>query len=759
MAVVVQHHQVDVTADGQTFTLPSPVADMTRAFVRVTNNRMVGAGDVDAPTQWLDADDLSVGVYLTATDTVTFRRLIPTPAFKTRVTFEIREFVGNPGDTDEFIVRSRNEVDLTSTNLGTDPLDVAPTNRWRCIPYITGVLADDSTDSANAMAVAAWVSGGPEQINVDVGVNSAVAKTAFVTTVEYLGSDYIVGHGRVDAQTADSGTINLVTDADGLAGTTVDVLDWANATIEAWGHKGDDTNQNQADNWPGLTPGANTTSVAYLFSDDHVGASDSIMVHVLGHPQMAVTRYSLADVSGVVSQLFDVTSAGLTDLTKASVYGTASVGGAAVAYARGWRNFRFTSLTEVEAWCHRTGAFNTYEVQVVDWTAVTGTPGGPGTDPGGLSFDTHLFDPVMGMVVPASIKVHDGAALADGRVGPVPDPPPTGGYNPANYVPPPDNLTTYPDPTDQDISPYVFFSETVPQARLTTSLFQHSSRNTALTSSNQVAGKAFSDPLVRPGVPNPPNHSHVFLGNVLAIDADIEDLPNEPIVWQPGTHADTEQLGFPGLLTDLQGNKFGYAPGVWWPEIFWNPTPGVGMGQPVTHGRGIATYYVRLPNVHDGHRVFLLPNGAGYVTSIVSLNETANDFRMSVRGPNWFHEDIHVGPFPEINANYNDPYIDFGPTMPAGGGWYAAANFQTYLKFAKPAGINSLADLNGGHLDPRFTYGSGDPQSPVAFHLDYVSGWTDYNFAQELLDRCCNVNKASAAGNIKFEAWRGTFIA
>ena len=319
--------------------------------------------------------------------------------------------------------------------------------------------------------------------------------------------------------------------------------------------------------------------------------------------------------------------------------------------------------------------------------------------------------------------------------------------------------TDFPDPY-ADISNYVTRSAVVPQVLIRTALFTNPSRSTSLTTSNHVAGVAYHDPLVHPGVVGGPvgaanpaiPHEHEWLGNVFGPSANMLDLPNEPLNWQPGTDAANEGFGYRGLITDDNGNRFGYSPGIWWPRIYFD-------GKPVSIKRGIAVYYVRRRS-HDGERVFLLPNGVGYVITDqlrFSLQEGTNgvDWRIAVFGPNWFHKDIHVGPFPIPDGSYNDQYLSYDTTKPAGEGWCAAAEFQTYLKMDIPDGAPTYAQMlaEGGLASPRFHFGNPTDVG-IPFHIDYVAGWTNQDFVQELLDRCCNRDISGPSLNIKFEGWR-----
>jgi hypothetical protein len=360
--IKIQRGVTTVSSDGTTATLGESVSSLDNAFVVITGNRHVGSG---ASTGNMEGDDLAVQARLTGVDTITFDRPSPTPGINTIVRWEVWEYTGAPGGANEFIVRSRDELTETAGS-ATATLTNTPTNIDDCIPFINGAMTSDTGNGANGMAVRAWLSGAAT-LNGSWGETDTTTKTMHVTTVEFTGSNWSVGHGTVTGQTADSGTINLVTGADGISGSTFDVSDWATAIIASWGHAGDGTNEAIADNWPRLEPGANTTSVAYTFDANHDGSDDDITVHVLQHDDVAVTRFnSTGNAAGTTN--VDITSAGLTNLAESSVLATATSSGGGTAYARGWRTYRLTSLTNVEHHCGRSGNTINHRIQVIDWS-------------------------------------------------------------------------------------------------------------------------------------------------------------------------------------------------------------------------------------------------------------------------------------------------------------------------------------------------------------------------------------------------------
>ena len=369
--IKIQRGTTTVSVDGETVTLGDAVGSLDNAFVVLTCNRQTGSGD---STGNMEADDLSVQARLTATDTITFDRPATTPGIDQYVAWEVWEYVGAASGENEFIVRSRNDVTLTSATSATATLDNTPDDIDACIPFVNGVMTADTGNGANGLAVTAYLSD-TDELTVEIGENDSNAKSAHVTTVEFTGSNWSVGHGIVTGQTADSGTIDLVTAAAGTGGSQFDVSDWTQAIIASWGHKGDGTNEALADNWPMLTPGGADNEVDYTFDANHDGSDDDIIVHVLDHADLTVTRFSSTS-STAGNTAVDVTSASLTDLEQSSVLVTATSSGGGTAYARGWRTVHLTSLTNVNFHCGRSGNTIASSIQVIDWTGVTSSGGG-----------------------------------------------------------------------------------------------------------------------------------------------------------------------------------------------------------------------------------------------------------------------------------------------------------------------------------------------------------------------------------------------
>ena len=371
-SIMVQRGTLAVDNAGTAISSISAVSSLTSAFEVNSNNRFSQAGRDDENTSTLAIDDLSGTIELTGVDELSFTRESGSLANDMRFAWEIVEYTGAGGGDDEFIVRSRNTFTFTNPGPATaQSLDNAPTDPDRCIPFITGVRSDGTGSSAQDNTPIVWINDSG-QLECDCGGtgNTTIVK---VVVVEFTGTNWTVLHGDGGETSGDSGTITLNTDSDGAGGSAGDVSDWASAMIV--GHaKGDDsaTNDALADNFPIFEPGSGTTTVDWRYNSNHDGSDNRHFVHVLKHADMVVTRFT--DTQSLTGAMdVDISSAGLTDITKAMVLCTRTTSGTGTAYGRGWVNVRLTSTSNAELWTHRSGNTVETNIQVVDFAGLYST--------------------------------------------------------------------------------------------------------------------------------------------------------------------------------------------------------------------------------------------------------------------------------------------------------------------------------------------------------------------------------------------------
>ncbi len=368
----VQHLQNDVGNSGATNTSFTAVSSLNNAFALANNNRKVSAGP-SSSTGTFNGDDLAGARVLTGTNTLTYYRESGSTSSTTRFNSSIWEYVGSPGGNNEMIVRGRYAVTLNgSTNSTTQALS-GITNANKCIPFITGIMNNATSQDADSGTAIAYLEN-TTTLRVQKGSN-ANNVTVYITVVEFTGSNWTVLHGDSGNASADTGTMTLRSNSDGT-GTATNVSSWNDAIIFGQ-HRGDmttsGTNDALADNWPIFDPGSNNQRVDWTFHSNHdsnATNSNRHFVHVLVNSGMNVTRFQNTS-SPAGATTINITSASLSSIDEALIIGSSTTSGGGQAYARGWRNYYLNSTTQAAHWSHRSGNTMSHEIQIADLSGLT----------------------------------------------------------------------------------------------------------------------------------------------------------------------------------------------------------------------------------------------------------------------------------------------------------------------------------------------------------------------------------------------------
>jgi len=378
----VQHLQDDVANTGGTNTGFTAVSSLNNAVALANNNRKVSAGP-NGNGGNMEGDDLAGARVLTATGTLTYYRQSGSIGSNTRFNSSIWEYIGPGGGNNEFIVRGRYAVTLNGTTNSTTQALTGITNAADCIPFVTGIMNNSTTDDADSGTAIAYLEN-TTTLRVLKGSNGNNV-TVYVTVVEFTGSNWTVLHGDSGSVSGDTGTITLRNGSDGT-GTATNVSAWSDAII--FGHHIGDTgasgtNDAISDNWPVMDPGSNNQTVDWTFDGQHDSAgTNRQFVHVLTNTGLTVTRYQNTS-SAQYESTIDITSAGLTSTNEALIIGSSRSSGGGTAYGRGWRNYYFNSTTQAAHWSHRSGNTMAHEIQIVDLSGLD--TAGPEIDITGLA--------------------------------------------------------------------------------------------------------------------------------------------------------------------------------------------------------------------------------------------------------------------------------------------------------------------------------------------------------------------------------------
>lgn len=371
-----QHLQDDVARSGGTNTSFTPVSSLNNAFILANNNRKVSAG-VNGSSSNYNGDDMAGGRQLTATNTLTYYREGSSINSNTRFNSSIWEYVGTPGGVNEMIVRGRYAVTLNGGTNSTTQALTGITNANDCIPFITGIMNNATSQDADSGIAIAYLENATT-LRVQKGSN-ANNVTVYITVVEFTGSNWTVLHGDSGNSSGDTGTITLRNNSDGT-GTATNVSNWNEAVIFGH-HRGDNTtsgaNDALADNWPVMDPGSNNQRVDWTFNSNHdSNGTNRHFVHVLNHADLSVTRYQNTSSSANETTI-NISSAGLSNLNQSLIVGSSNTSGGGQAYGRGWRNYYLNSTTQAAHWSHRSGNTMSHEIQIVDLSAINSVPPTP----------------------------------------------------------------------------------------------------------------------------------------------------------------------------------------------------------------------------------------------------------------------------------------------------------------------------------------------------------------------------------------------
>lgn len=370
----VQHLQDDIGNSGGTNTSFTNVSSLNNAVALANNNRKSNAGQNGAGGTF-NGDDLSGARTLTGTGTLSYYREGGSANVNMRFNTSIWEYVGPSGGDNEMIVRGRYAVSLNGGTNSTTQALTGISNADNCIPFITGIRNNVTSQGADAGTAIAYLEN-TTTLRVEKGSN-ANNVIVYITVVEFTGSNWTVLHGDSGNASADAGTITLRDGSDGT-GTATDVSNWSEAVIFTH-HRGDNAangvNDALADNWPVMDPGSNNQRVDWTFHGNHDSNgtnSNRHFVHILNNTDLNVSRYQNTG-NGAGETTINITSAGLSNTNEALIVGTSTSSGAGQAYARGWRNYYFNSTTQAAHWSHRSGNTMAHEIQIVDLAGLTST--------------------------------------------------------------------------------------------------------------------------------------------------------------------------------------------------------------------------------------------------------------------------------------------------------------------------------------------------------------------------------------------------
>jgi len=364
--IKVEHIQFDFGAGGST-TSVTDVGDLDNAFFRNNVARRTSAGPTGSgsSTNW---NVFSAGAQLTDTDELTAYRATGQTA-TVRIRGEVWRYTGTVGGPNEFIVRWRGVVTIGSGSKTNSQAVSGISDRNKCVPFVQGVIGDiNSVNDGNRVISHAHIDSNDNLI-VERGETGTEVKV-YVVVVEFIGSNWDVGHALGSSFSTGANNVALVDGSDGT-GSIFDVGDWDTAFIEASMSGSTSANHALEDTWFVIQPQSGSTTGVTITFDSTAGlAGAEVFVHVIQNDNIDVNRYT---DSQSIPTSDNHTVSGLTSLDESALEWYVFTDGAGTAYARGATGAYLTSTTNVAEWSHRSGNKGTYRFGVINLSGLVDT--------------------------------------------------------------------------------------------------------------------------------------------------------------------------------------------------------------------------------------------------------------------------------------------------------------------------------------------------------------------------------------------------
>jgi len=344
-----QSTTVDLTANGY-----SPVSSLSNAFVRITDSSSFGAGHITGGDKVL-SKDLTACIKFDSTSQISVFRSGDTGI--TRVYWEIVEYIGTPGDSNEFIVRDRGTLTMNNTSLTANTVFNAGSSVSTLVGFVTGVIVPDATTDKNnsGLITASFPNAG--ELSLRRGTTGTDITVSYAV-VDFTGSNWLVQrleHNYQNVNTVESGQLQSNVNTD-------------NTFIYVQKRNGPSQNR-LADFGHNVWLSASDTvsfklqarsidpneqySVAWVISN-----SDMSVIHLNG------SRSKNDPEPDIYSLSF---SPQLTSLDNGSVFINNTCKGTGKFFPRPIIGTRLTAADQVELFRSDTGQTQNYYLEIVDW--------------------------------------------------------------------------------------------------------------------------------------------------------------------------------------------------------------------------------------------------------------------------------------------------------------------------------------------------------------------------------------------------------
>jgi hypothetical protein len=354
--IKIESFDVDITStSASTHTLANSVGSLNNAFVRRITSIDKQSGPV-GNTGNIGPHQASGAAFLSGTNTISFRQEITQTQ---KIVGEVWRYEGTANGPDEFITRGRYAITLangsTTGNIATSGI----TNKDKCIPFWTG-----STHSATS-------SGDYDSASVSVFIDASNiircrrgstvgVMVVYVTVVEFVGSNWSIGHGVSNDHNSAPETITLNSDSDSISGNSFDVGSWDNAMIIESSLQSDTSETGLSDNLGVWSPSSTNSALFTHLQDGGSRHDGEVRCNILSHPSLVINR----DTNGNVSEgnntyqslSFPSGTSTTESINELSLEWFSDTSGTGTAHARGRLSAKITNATgTIQHWVHRSG--------------------------------------------------------------------------------------------------------------------------------------------------------------------------------------------------------------------------------------------------------------------------------------------------------------------------------------------------------------------------------------------------------------------
>ncbi len=337
-------------------------ASNTRAFVRITNSSMTGAGK-DTLGGAQNADDTTAYIE-NAGDLITSFRIARPPAAttNTRVDWEIVEFIGNPGTDNEIVVRQVNTLQFNnSTLVATGSAVSNVVDNTKIAVFVTGSSNRNTSRNYYASQVTSEWNVGAQSPVFKRGANGSSIIDVSYAVVEFVGINWNIQ--RIEHSYSASGTVETepITAVNSLAKTFIHAQKRMGATTNVvhFGHEvwlssiGAVSFQLEV----GADVAVEQTSVAWVIENIQTGIG-----------AMSVQRSNGATTGGAEPLALSVILVSpMVATNNSSIMANSRGAGANTSHPRAVAGFTITSTSTYQIWRSDTGAALTYRTEIIEW--------------------------------------------------------------------------------------------------------------------------------------------------------------------------------------------------------------------------------------------------------------------------------------------------------------------------------------------------------------------------------------------------------